>query len=67
MQRMIPATNVPLRELGDTEAAVREARLALRLARRTGSVERETDVLSSLGLALVFAGRTDEQAAVQCR
>jgi tetratricopeptide (TPR) repeat protein len=50
--------SIVLRELGDTEAAVTESRLALRLARRTGSVERETDVLSSLGLALVFAGRT---------
>jgi tetratricopeptide (TPR) repeat protein len=50
--------SIVLRELGDTEVAVSESRLALRLARRTGSVERETDVLSSLGLALVFAGRT---------
>ena len=50
--------SIVLRELGDTEAAVRESRLALRLARRTGSAERETDVLSSLGLALVYAGRT---------
>ena len=50
--------SIVLRELGDTEAAVRESRLALRLARRTGSAERETDVLSSLGIALVYAGRT---------
>ena len=51
-------TSIVQRELGDTEAAVRQARMALRLARRTGSVERETEALSSLGLALVFAGRT---------
>ena len=31
---------------------------ALRLARRTGSAEREADVLASLGVALVYAGRT---------
>ena len=33
-------------------------RQALRLARRTGSAERETEVLASLGVALVYAGRT---------
>jgi hypothetical protein len=52
------AAAIALRELGDTQAAVREARTALRLARRTGSAEREVDVLSSLGVALVYAGRT---------
>jgi tetratricopeptide (TPR) repeat protein len=52
------AASVVLRDLGDTEAAVRESRAALRLARRTGSAEREADVLASLGLALVYAGRT---------
>jgi tetratricopeptide (TPR) repeat protein len=52
------AVAIVLREFGDTEAAVRESRAALRLARRTGSAEREADVLASLGLALVYAGRT---------
>ena len=52
------AASVVLRDLGDTEAAVRESRAALRLARRTGSAEREADVLASLGVALVYAGRT---------
>jgi tetratricopeptide (TPR) repeat protein len=47
-----------LRDHGDVEAGVRELRQALRQARRTGSAERETDVLASLGVALVFAGRT---------
>jgi len=47
-----------LRDYGDVEAGVRELRQALRQARRTGSAERETDVLASLGVALVFAGRT---------
>ena len=47
-----------LRDFGDVEAGVRELRAALRLARRTGSAEREADVLASLGVALVYAGRT---------
>ncbi len=47
-----------LREVGDVEAGVRELRSALRLARRTGSPEREADVLAGLGVALVYAGRT---------
>jgi len=52
------AASIVLRDLGDTEAAVHQARAGLRLARRTGSAEREADVLSSLGIALVYAGRT---------
>jgi tetratricopeptide (TPR) repeat protein len=52
------AASIVLRDLGDTGPAVHEARAALRLARRTGSAEREADVLSSLGIALVYAGRT---------
>ena len=52
------AASIVLREVGDVEAGVRESRAALRLAHRTGSVEREADVLSSLGVALVYAGRT---------
>jgi tetratricopeptide (TPR) repeat protein len=52
------AAAIVLRERGDTEAGVRELRVALRLARRTASAEREAEVLSSLGIALVDAGRT---------
>ena len=52
------AAAIVLREFGDAEAGVRELRAALRLARRTGSAEREADVLASLGVALVYAGRT---------
>ena len=52
------AASIVLRDFGDVEAGVRESRAALRLARRTGSVEREADVLASLGLALVYTGRT---------
>ena len=52
------AAAIVLREFGDVEAGLREMREALRLAHRTGSAEREADVLSSLGLALVYTGRT---------
>jgi tetratricopeptide (TPR) repeat protein len=52
------AASIVLRDLGDTQAAVRHARASLRQARRAGLAERETDVLSSLGIALVYAGRT---------
>jgi tetratricopeptide (TPR) repeat protein len=47
-----------LRDIGDVGAGIRELRAALRLARRTGSPEREADILGSLGLAFVYAGRT---------
>jgi tetratricopeptide (TPR) repeat protein len=47
-----------LREFGDVSASVRELRRALRLARQSGSAEREADVLASLAVGLVYAGRT---------
>src|SRR5215467_14525725 len=49
---------IVLREYGDIEAAIAELRIARRLARRAGSADREADVLGTLGVALVFAGRT---------
>jgi tetratricopeptide (TPR) repeat protein len=52
------AASIVLRDLGDTKAAIRESRAALRLARRTGSAEREAEVLASLGTAFVYAGQT---------
>jgi tetratricopeptide (TPR) repeat protein len=52
------AASIVLRDLGDTQAAVRHVRASLRLARRSGPAEREADVLASLGIALVYAGRT---------
>jgi tetratricopeptide (TPR) repeat protein len=52
------AIGLVLREVGDADAAVRELREARRLARRSGSTDREADVLATLGLALIFAGRT---------
>jgi tetratricopeptide (TPR) repeat protein len=52
------AAGIVLREIGDVDAGVRELRAALRMARRTGQAEREADVLATLGVALVYAGRT---------
>ena len=49
---------IVLREYGDIDAAISELRIARRLARRAGSADREADVLATLGVALVFAGRT---------
>jgi tetratricopeptide (TPR) repeat protein len=52
------AAGIVLREFGDIEAGVRELRAALRMAGRTGQAEREADVLATLGVALVYVGRT---------
>ena len=57
------AAGIVLRDTGDVSAGVRELRAGLRLARRTGSAEREADVLGSLGLALAYAGRTADGLA----
>jgi tetratricopeptide (TPR) repeat protein len=57
------AAGIVLRDTGDVNAGVRELRTALRLARRTGSADREADVLASLGLTLVHAGRTRDGLA----
>jgi tetratricopeptide (TPR) repeat protein len=56
------AAGIVLRDIGDVRAGVRELRAALRLARRPG-VGREADVLASLGIALVDAGRTADGLA----
>jgi len=52
------AIGLVLREYGDIDAAVRELRIARRLAHRAGSASREADVLGTLGVALIFAGRS---------
>jgi tetratricopeptide (TPR) repeat protein len=52
------AVGIVLRDNGDIDAGVRELRTALRLARQADAPDRETDVLGSLGMALVYAGRT---------
>jgi tetratricopeptide (TPR) repeat protein len=52
------AIGIVLREYGDIDAALVELRIARRLARHAGSTEREADVLGTLGVALIFAGRS---------
>jgi tetratricopeptide (TPR) repeat protein len=51
------AAGIVLREFGDVRAGIAEFRRALSAARRTGSTEREADVLASLAVALVYVGR----------
>ena len=55
---------IVMREFGDVAASVRELRGALRLARQSGSAEREVDVLGSLGVGLVYAGQTAAGLAI---
>jgi tetratricopeptide (TPR) repeat protein len=57
------AAGIVLRDIGDVGAGLREFRRALRCAQQIGSTEREADVLSSLGAALVYAGRTKDSLA----
>src|SRR5260370_31121386 len=52
------AAAIVVRDFGDSRAAIREFRLAARLARAAADPDREADVLTSLGTALVMAGRT---------
>src|SRR5260370_42679087 len=49
---------IVLRDFGDVNAAIRELRTAVRLARAARSQERQADVLATLGIALVLSGRT---------
>ena len=53
------AIGVVLRDHGDVSKALGELRHALRFARRSGSADRETDVLATLGIALIHAGRSE--------
>jgi CHAT domain-containing protein len=57
------AAGIALRETDDIDASIRELRSALRLARRVGSTEREAEVLGTLGVAFVYAGRTASSLA----
>ncbi|MFI5952766.1 CHAT domain-containing protein [Cryptosporangium sp. NPDC051539] len=52
------AAGVVLRDFGTIADAVTELRAAARWARIAGDDDRRTDVLASLGVALVMAGRT---------
>jgi len=57
------AAGIVLRDVGDAQAGVRELRAALRLARQTGSAQRQADTQAALGVALVHAGRTADGLA----
>ena len=50
---------IVLRDYGDVTAGIRELKTALRLARAAGSLEREADVLATLGFALICVGKTE--------
>src|SRR6266496_449105 len=52
------AIGMLLREFGDLDAAIGELRMALRLARLSRSSDRVADVRATLGVALIYAGRT---------
>ncbi|HEX5919733.1 MAG TPA: CHAT domain-containing protein [Nocardioides sp.] len=51
---------IVLRDLGDMDAAFRELRAALRLARRSGDGARAGDAMATLGISLCIAGRMRE-------
>jgi tetratricopeptide (TPR) repeat protein len=59
------------RDFGDASAAIGHLRRAVRLARQSGSSDREGDALAALGIALIHGGRTVAglhalQTAVSC-
>jgi tetratricopeptide (TPR) repeat protein len=52
------AAGVVLRDFGDIGEAIEELKEAHRFARKTGDLDRESDVLASLGVARLLAGQT---------
>ena len=52
------AAGVVLRHFGDIDEAIEEFKNARRFARKAGDLDRESDVLASLGVAWVLAGQT---------
>ncbi|HEU5469187.1 MAG TPA: CHAT domain-containing protein [Actinophytocola sp.] len=52
------AIGIVQRDFGDLTSAVAELRQALAHARRSGSSEREADVLATFGVALIHSGQT---------
>ena len=52
------AIGVVLRDFGDIGEAIEEFKKARRFARQAGNLDRESDVLASLGVAWVLAGQT---------
>jgi tetratricopeptide (TPR) repeat protein len=52
------AAGVVLRDFGDISEAIKEFEDARRFARKAGNLDRESDILGSLGVAWVLAGQT---------
>ncbi|WP_405059661.1 CHAT domain-containing tetratricopeptide repeat protein [Kribbella sp. NBC_01505] len=57
------ASGIASRQLGEVDTAIRELRIALRLAEESGLPDREADVLATLGATLGRAGRSKEGLA----
>ena len=58
------AIGVVLRDHGDIPGAIAQLRRGAKLARASGRPGREADVQASLGVALVFAGRSRQGLAL---
>lgn len=58
------AIGIVLRDHGDLPRAIRDLRTSLKLARRSGRPEREVDVQATLGIALAWAGRSEQGLAL---
>ncbi|WP_370941820.1 CHAT domain-containing protein [Amycolatopsis sp. cg5] len=58
------ALGVVQRDFGDLSTAVTHLRRALKLAEQSGSVERQSDVRATLGIAIVHTGQTRAGLAV---
>jgi tetratricopeptide (TPR) repeat protein len=57
------AIGIVLRDHGDLPGAIAELRKAIRLARMSGSQDREVDAQATLGIALAWAGRSQQGLA----
>ncbi len=58
------AIGIVLRDRGDVSGAIAELKNGLRLARASGSTEREVDIKATLGIALAWGGRSRQGLAM---
>ena len=58
------AVGVVLRHFGDISEAIEELKHALRFARKARDPARESDILASMGVALLLAGKTRQALSV---
>ena len=58
------AAGVVLRHFGDIREAIEELKKARRFARKAGDLDRESDILASLGVAWVLAGQPQRGLSV---